>query len=294
MKPYAFQYHVPTSVAEVLELLGAAGDDDVIVMAGGQTLVPVLNMRLARPDAIIDLNRVSELFKLQIVDAELCIGAMVRHMTLETDPEVSRHVPLMAEAAKYIAHLQIRTRGTIGGSLCNAAPASEWTTVVAALDATMVLQNSAGEIRNLQPDEFFDGPMTTSLEPDEILVEVRVPIPDPNTGWAFLESSRRHGDFAQAGAAIVVNLASDGKISKVRIAMCGLSTPGLRFKDIEAFLIGKTLDDAALDRVESLVMATDEAPEDFHISAQSRRTIAATMVRRALIKAVERAEISKG
>lgn len=292
MKPAAFDYHVPTEISGVLELLGSLSGD-VIVLAGGQSLIPVLNMRLGRPDAIIDLNHVPELFKLEIDGSKMRIGAMVRHMTLENDARVAKNIPLIAEAAKFIAHLQIRTRGTFGGSLCNASPASEWTCVVAALDTTLVVQNSAGNVRKLKPEEFFEGPMMTTLEPDELLIEVSIQIPAPNTGWAFFESARRHGDFALAGTAIIVELAEDASISKARVAVCGLSTPGLRFLEVEEYLVGKSIGATVLDDIESLIMQTDEAPEDFALSSESRKKIAATMVQRSLAKAVERAQLAR-
>ena len=153
----------------------------------------------------------------------------------------------------------------------------------------MVVQSASDGTRDLMPDDFFAGAMMTTLEPDEILVEIRIPIPRPGTGWAFMESSRRHGDFALAGAAILIALDADEKVASARIAMCGMETPGLRLGQVESALMGTSANESDLDDAESLVRSTLDAPDDYHLSSESRRQVAATIVRRALAKAVERA-----
>lgn len=287
MKPAPFDYHAPDSLDEALALLGRLGDG-ARLLAGGQSLVPLLNMRLARPEALIDLNGIAALSTLEIADGELRIGAMVRHMTLERDPDVRRHVPLVAEAARHIAHLQIRTRGTIGGSLANAASAAEWPAAIAALDGRLVVRGAAGE-RVLDTDSFFAGPMTTTLGDDELLTEIRVPVPAPGTGHAFVEFARRHGDFALAGAAVLVVLADDGTIGSLRLAVCGMADPGTRLRTVEAAMAGRRWDAATAGDLAAAVREAVDAPADVQLSAQSRREVAGVIARRALDRAVARA-----
>lgn len=288
MKPAPFEYYAPATLDEALGLLERFGDD-ASILAGGQTLVPLLNMRLACPEVLVDLNRVAELSGVELDGAELRVGAMTRHMTLEHDPLVREKVPLMAEAAGHIAHLQIRTRGTIGGSLATAASAAEWPAVVAALEARLFVRGASGGPRTLAPEDFFAGPMMTTLAADEILVEIRVPVPDPGTGWAFVEFTRRHGDFALAGAAALVGLDARGKVASARLALCGMAEPGLRLRDVEAALVGTTAGEADLDGIEAQVRDGVDAPGDVQLSSDSRRQVAGAIARRCLEKAVARA-----
>lgn len=288
MKPAPFDYHAPATLEEALRLLEALGEG-ASLLAGGQTLVPLLNMRLARPAAIVDLNRIPDLAGIRRDGAELAIGAMTRHMTLEHDPLAREHVPLLAEAARHIAHLQVRTRGTIGGSLANAAAAAEWPAAVAALDGRLVVRSRSGGTRTLAPEEFFTGAMMTTLAADEVLVEIRIPIPPAGAGWAFVEFARRHGDFALAGAAAVVQRDGTGRIGRARLALCGMSQPGVRLRAAEAALVGSAASDADLDRVEDIVRDGVDAQGDVQLSAESRREVAATVARRCLARAIGRA-----
>jgi len=288
MKPAPFDYYAPSTLDEALGLLEKFGDN-ATVLAGGQTLVPLLNMRLARPEVLVDLNRIAGLAGVGLDGSALCIGAMTRHMTLEQDPLVREKVPLMAEAAGHIAHLQIRTRGTIGGSLAVAASAAEWPAVVAALEARLVVRGASGKTRTLAPEDFFAGPMMTTLRADEILVEIRVPVPEPGTGWAFVEFSRRHGDFALAGAAALISLDGGGKVERARLALCGMAEPGVRLREVEAALVGTTAGGADIEGIESQVRASVDAPGDVQLSAESRRQVAGAIARRCLEKAMARA-----
>lgn len=288
MKPPPFDYHAPNALDEALELLDRFGDG-ASLLAGGQTLVPLLNMRLARPGVVIDLNRIEALAGIRLEESELRIGAMTRHMAFEHDTLVREHLPLLAEGARHIAHLQIRTRGTIGGSLANAAAAAEWPTVIAALEGRLVVRSVSGGTRTLVPEEFFAGPMMTTLAANEMLVEIRVPVPQPGTGWAFVEFARRHGDFALAGAAALVRFDDGGRVERARLALCGMAEPGLRLRDVEATLIGTPASGADLDRLEARVRETVDAPGDIQLSRESRRQVAATIARRCLAKAIERA-----
>ncbi len=286
MKPAPFDYYAPGALDEALALLDRLGEGAKL-LAGGQSLVPLLNMRLARPQALVDLNRVPGLGEIRRDGDELVLGAMVRHLQLERDPLVRAHVPLLAEAAAHVAHVQIRTRGTLGGSLANAAPAAELPAVVTALEATLVVRSAAGGTRTLRPAEFFAGPLQTALAANEMLVEVRMPIPAPGTGWAFAEFARRRGDFALAGAAALARLDSRGKVASARLALCGVGDVPLRLPEVERSLVGAA--PAALEAVERAVRAAVPGRDDQHLSAESRREIAGAIAGRALARAIERA-----
>ncbi len=288
MKPAAFDYYAPGSLDEALALLGRLGAAAKL-LAGGQSLVPLLNMRLARPQAIVDLNRVPGLAGIRRDGGELVLGAMVRHLQLERDPLVREHVPLLAEAAGHIAHVQIRTRGTLGGSLANAAPAAELPAVAATLEAKLVVSSASGGTRTLGPAEFFAGPLQTTLAANEVVVEVRVPIPDRGTGWAFVEFARRRGDFALAGAAALARLDPRGRVASARLALCGVGDVPLRLHDVERLLVGAEASASTLERIESAVRASVPGRDDQQLSAESRREVAGEIGRRALARAIERA-----
>jgi len=288
MKPAPFDYYAPGALDEALALLERLGAGAQI-LAGGQSLVPLLNMRLARPQALVDLNRVPGLADIRREASELVLGAMVRHLQLERDPLVRAHVPLLAEAAGHIAHVQIRTRGTLGGSLATAAPAAELPAAVTALEARLVVRSASSVTRTLRPAEFFAGPLQTTLAASEVLVEVRVPIPEPGTGWAFVEFTRRRGDFALAGAAALARLDGRGHIAGARLALCGVGDVPLRLRDVERILDGAAPSESALERIEVEVRAAVAARTDLQLSAESRREVAGVMARRAIARALERA-----
>jgi CO/xanthine dehydrogenase FAD-binding subunit len=219
MKPPAFAYHDPTSLEKALELLRRYGDD-AKVLAGGQSLLPLLNFRLSSPTALIDLNRIVALAYLRHEGKQIHIGAMTRQRTIEFSPLVREHLPLLHEATTLIGHLPIRTRGTVGGSLVHADPAAEYPAVATALEAEFVLQK-AGGVRILPAEEFFITYLTTALAPDEVLVEVRFPVSSPTSGWAFEEFAQRHGDFALAGVAAVLD-ANGEQCRSVRLTTAGV------------------------------------------------------------------------
>lgn len=293
MKPPAFDYHAPSTLDDALALLARLGEGAKI-LAGGQTLVPLLNMRLTHPEALVDLNRIGDLRGVTLERDSLHIGAMTTHMTLEHDPLVHEHVPLLAEVAGNIAHLQVRTRGTMGGSLVNAAPAAEWPAAVAALAGTMVARRADGGERTIAVDEFFTGPMTCALEADEILVGIRVPVPEPDVGSAFVEFARRHGDFALAGVAVLVKTDGNGRITRARIAICGMAEAGARLHGVESLLVGADADRVDLDQVERAVREAVDAPADHQLGSESRRHIAGTVARRALATAIGRGRAPAG
>lgn len=286
MKPPRFDYHAPESLAEALDLLADSGPD-ARILAGGQSLVPVLNFRLARPQVLIDINRIPELAGIEDRGDRLVIGAMTRQREIETSDSVARAVPLLHEATRYVAHLPIRTRGTIGGSIANADPAAEDPAVAAALEATMVCRSRRGE-RRIAAAGFFVDVLTTALEPDEMLVAVEFPgIPD-GAGAAFAEISRRDGDFALAGVAAQITV-SNGWVSDARIAACGVGPAPMRFRNAEEILLDSAGEPETMDAAADAVAASCDPHDDVHASAAYRRQLAAAMTRRALIGAHARA-----
>jgi CO/xanthine dehydrogenase FAD-binding subunit len=228
VKPAAFAYDDPQDLDEVLELL-AREDEDVKVLAGGQSLVPLLNFRLARPDRLVDLNRVAELAYLRVEGDVLRIGALARHVDLEHSAEVAAGWPLLAEAVRYVGHAQIRTRGTVCGSVAHADPSAELPVALLALDARFHVRSLRGA-RTLRGEELFLGFLTTALEPDELLVEIDVPAPPAESRSAFVEHARTHGDFALGGAAALVGS------GEVRLALLGAGPVPLRAPEAEARL----------------------------------------------------------
>ena len=291
MKPPVFSYDAPQSVDEVLGILAEHGDDAKL-LAGGQSLVPMLNFRLLRPSRLIDLNRVQGLSAIEPQAGGLAIGAMTRQAALERSPAVARIFPLLAQALPLIAHFQIRNRGTIGGSLSHADPAAELPAVMTALDAKLVLRSRRGE-RTVSCDSFFKGYLETDLAPDEMLMEIRIP-PDPaRSGSAFLEVSQRHGDFALVGVAARVTLDRKDACAAVSIVLTGVDTRPLRAREAEAALVGSRLGADDL-RAAASMTATNLSPgADMHASAEYRQRAARALTERALAAALERARSSK-
>jgi carbon-monoxide dehydrogenase medium subunit len=287
MKPAQFEYHAPETVAEATSIL-ARYDGEAKVLAGGQSLVPLLNMRLARPQALVDLNRVPDLADIRDDGDSITIGAMTRQRDVERSELVRREQPLLHEAVTLIAHPQIRNRGTIGGSLAHADPASELPAVALALDAEFRVSGPRGE-RTLTARDFFVTFLTTALEADEVLTSIRFPKPGRNTGTSVQEVARRHGDFALAGAAATVTLDGE-RCADARVALFGVGGTAVRASGAELVVRDAEVSDAALDGASDA--ARDELDEplgDIHASSDFRRHLARTMVRRALATAVERA-----
>ena len=287
MKPPRFDYLNPRSVDEALSVLARHGDE-AKVLAGGQSLVPLLSFRLVRPAYLVDLNDVGGLAGIRLDDGHLAIGAMTRQRAVETSPLVRERCPLLAEAMPQIGHVQIRNRGTIGGSLAHADPASELPAVVAALDGELVLQSARGQ-RVVKPEQFFVAYLTTAAAPDELLVEVRVPVVPPRTGSAFLEVSRRHGDFALVGVAATVTLDEAGVCTAAAIALTGVGpTPALA-RDAALALVGQRPTPAAFEEAGRRVAERVQPDSDLHASRDYRRHLASVLTRRALGRAAERA-----
>jgi CO/xanthine dehydrogenase FAD-binding subunit len=287
MKPPRFDYLSPRSIDEALGVLARHGDE-AKVLAGGQSLVPLLSFRLVRPAYLVDLNDVGGLAGIRLDDGHLAIGAMTRQRAVETSPLVRERCPLLAEAMPQIGHVQIRNRGTIGGSLAHADPASELPAVVAALDGELVLRSTRGQ-RVLKPEQFFVSYLTTAAEPDELLVEVRMPVTPPRTGSAFLEVSRRHGDFALVGVAATVTLDEAGVCTAAAIALTGVGPVPIIARDAARALVGDRLAPDAFDVAGRRVAERVQPDSDLHASSDYRRQLASVLTRRALGSAAERA-----
>lgn len=289
MKPAPFEYLAPDSLDAALDILAVHGGDAKL-LAGGQSLIPVMNFRLAQPALLVDLNGVRELDSVREEGGGLRIGAMTRQRTLERDPLVARLAPLLREAAPFIAHPQIRNRGTVGGSLAHADPAAELPAVAVALDARFRLRRPQGE-RWVEARDFFSGLFSTVLEPDEMLVEVALPPPVPRTGWAFLEVARRHGDYAQVGIAARVTLDGSGRCQEARLVYLSVGDGPVEAREAARLLAGTDLGDeviaAAADKASSEEM---DPLGDIHASAAFKRHLARVLTGRALRQAFARAK----
>lgn len=287
MKPAKFDYAVAESAAEAVDLLATHGPD-ARLLAGGQSLMPALNFRLSRPSILIDLNRIAELAYIREADGHLAVGAMTRQRAIENSETIRRFAPLWHEGTRNIAHLPIRSRGTLGGSLSNADPAAEGPAMSMALDASMVILGPRGE-RVSRAADFFRGPLTTALEPDEMLIEIRIPKAPAGAGWSFTEISRRRGDFAMVGIAAQIVM-DKGNVSEARLAVCGMGDGPERLSGAEAALIGGPASDAAIETAANDAYAAVSPQSDIHASADYRRKLVRTLTTRAVREAAQRAE----
>jgi carbon-monoxide dehydrogenase medium subunit len=287
VKPAAFEYHAPASVADAVGLL-AEHADECKVLAGGQSLVPMLALRLTRFEHIVDLNRVDELAGVSRTNGTLRVGAMTRQRAVERDPGVAAAVPLLAAAVPFIGHTQIRNRGTIGGSIAHADPASELPAVALALVAELEVA-SASATRRVPATEFFEGTWTTCLADDELLVAVHFPVWEGRCGFAFEEVARRSGDFALAGVATAVEVDDDGIVRRAALGLLGMGGTPLRPPAAEAAIVGRAPNAADLDEIASLAVSDLDPPDDVHGSSVYRKRIGAHLVRRTLARAIEEA-----
>jgi carbon-monoxide dehydrogenase medium subunit len=286
MKLPDFEYRVPETIAEALTVL-AQHQDEANLLAGGQSLIPLLALRLAHPAVLIDINGLDELSGVSVTDGWVAIGALTREYMAEESQTVAEAVPLLAAALPLIGHEAIRSRGTIGGSLAHADPAAELPAVARALDAEFVVRSESGE-RVIPAAEWFEGYLTTSRLPEEIVVEVRFPVAEPGTGVAFQEVARRHGDFAMVGLASSLTL-TDGTITDARLAFSGVADVPVRAAEAERLLIdqqpsAELFAEAARRAAEPL-----DPPADLHGSSDYRKKVAATLVRRGLQAAADNA-----
>jgi CO/xanthine dehydrogenase FAD-binding subunit len=288
MKPAPFRYFDPDTVDDVVDLLGEWGDEGKL-LAGGQTLGPMLNFRLLAPRALIDLNRVESLsYRARLDDGGLGIGALTRQQMLEDDADVAVAQPLVAAAMPLIAHRAIRNRGTVGGSISHADPAAEWGGLVAALDATMVIRHRKHGEREVAAADFYKGLLQTALEPDELLSEIRLPAWPSGAGWSIREFSRRHGDFALTGIACVIALDPHGRCSKVRLAAFGVEANPRRLAEAESALLGEPPDDKLIAEAARLASKGVEPLDDRHASAEYRRQLVAVLMQRAVAETLSR------
>ncbi|RMH87616.1 MAG: xanthine dehydrogenase family protein subunit M [Calditrichaeota bacterium] len=289
MKPPPFDYYAPTSLEEALSLLARHGLE-AKPLAGGQSLIPTMNFRLARPAVLIDLNRIPELaFIREEKSGALRLGAMTRQRAVERSEAVAKSAPLLSETMPWIAHPQIRNRGTIGGSLAHADPAAELPAVMLALQARFRLQREGGE-RWVEAKEFFTGMFATALEPEELLTEIEIPPLPPRTGWAFREMARRHGDYALAGVAAMVTLDKKGRCREARIACLSVGEQPVDGREAAQLLHNQAPTEEALREVaEKLSGEVIDPPSDIHASAEFRRHLIRMLTVQALTQAAERA-----
>jgi aerobic carbon-monoxide dehydrogenase medium subunit len=286
VKPPRFDYHAPATVDEAVGLLGRYGGD-AKVLAGGQSLMPMLNFRLTRPAALIDVNRIAPLAYVREDNGTVALGAMTRQRTIEFSPIVARRLPLLAEATRWVGHLPIRSRGTIGGSIAHADPSAEYPAVLTALDGVIVAQSPRGR-RTVTASELFETYLTTRLAADELLVEVRLPAMPAGCGYAFEEFARRHGDFAIVGIAAMI--ARDGaRCTMARLATAGAGPVPLRLREAEAILERDGLGEATIAAAAARAAELVTPDEDVHATAAYRRHLTGVLTDRALRRAVERA-----
>jgi carbon-monoxide dehydrogenase medium subunit len=284
MKPAAFEYHAPESVADVAALLAEHGDD-AKVLAGGQSLVPLLAMRLTRFPHLVDLNRVVELQGVERQNGTLTIKAMTRQADAEHDRAVAAAAPLVARALPYIGHFQIRNRGTVGGSIAHADPASELPAVALALDAELEAART-GSTRRIPAADFFDGTWTTTLEPEEVLTAVHFPVWEGTCGFVVDEIARRSGDFALAGVVCAVQVDSAGAVTRSALGLFGMGPTPIRAREAEAALQGSTPGASDLEEIARIAAAACSPSDDVHASAEYRSHVGAHLVQRALDRAL--------
>jgi len=289
MKPAPFEYQAPAALEDALDLLARHGGEAKL-LAGGQSLIPVMNFRLAEPALLIDINKLKELdFIHRGEDGSLRIGALTRQRRLERDPLVAEAAPLLHEAVPFIAHPQIRNRGTFGGSLAHADPAAELPALAVALRARLRLQR-AGSDRWVDAADFFGGLFTTALEPDEILAEAAIPALPPRTGWAFIEVARRHGDYAQVGIAALVTLDDADRCREARLVYLSVGDRPVEAREAARLLAGEEISPQAIAAAAEKASREEMDPTgDIHASAPFKRHLARVLTGRALRQAAERA-----
>jgi CO/xanthine dehydrogenase FAD-binding subunit len=288
MKPAVFSYLRPTNLQEALTFLEEYGEDAKI-LSGGQSLIPTMNMRLSAPAYLIDISRISGLNYIKLDDDFLTVGALTKHKDIENSDLVKEVCPLLSEAIKWVGHAQIRNRGTVGGSIAHGDPSAELPCVLTALRGQIVIVNVDGSEEVLVPEEFFLTYMLTSLQPDQMVKEVRFPIIPKESGSAFVEVARRHGDFGLAEVAAVVDLDDMGQLSNVKIAVGGVNPTPITLEQVEDYLNGKKLTDEVLRQVSDLTQESVDPESDLHGTAEYRQELAGTLTVRALKIAVKRA-----
>ncbi len=284
MKPAPFTYYDPTTVAEATELIGRL--DNALVLAGGQSLMPMLNFRVVTPDHLIDINRIEPLSHISIIGPLGRFGAMTRQRDLEFSTDVKRHFPIIQEALQHVGHRQTRNRGTFGGSLCRLDPSAELVNLVALHDGVLQATNRAGT-REIVMADWVTGIMTHAMKPDEMLAGIDLDIWPQGHGYAFEEFARRHGDFAIAAVGCLINLKADGTIARAALCVSGLGPAPVRVAAAERLLVGQLPSHEAF-RAAAVEAETLEATTDIYVSAAYRKHLARILTYRALERAVER------
>lgn len=286
MKPAAFEYFRPGTLDEAVELLKRY-DPEAKILAGGQSLVPLMNFRLAQPRFLIDTNGIRDLSYIREGEGAIAVGALTRHADVEGSPLIEDKCPLMTEAVRCIGHRTIRNRATVGGSVAHADPSSEIPCVLAALDGEVTVRGPGGE-RVIGASELFVTLFTTSLASNEIIAEVRLPVLPRGTGWAWEELSRRSGDYAIVGAAVTLSLDGDGRCESARIALAGVGVTPIRCREAEGALRDKAVTDETIrETAERCAEATDPN-DDIHAAADYKKAMVVVFVERALRRALDR------
>jgi aerobic carbon-monoxide dehydrogenase medium subunit len=285
MKPAAFEYIRPASVGDALQALAKHGAKGKI-LAGGQSLVPMMNLRLARPEVVIDINRLPGLDQIRVDGSDLVIGALARHSNLHDSTIVAKQCPLMSEAYRHVAHKPIRNRGTLGGNVSHADPASEMPAVLLATDASLTAAGGKGE-RKIAAKDFFQGALQTALKAEELLTEIRIPAAPAGQGYAFEEISSRKGDFALGAVAVTLRV-SGGQCTQAAIAVAGMGDRPVRLSQVEAGLVGKPIDDAAIARAAAAAKQAVKPDSSVHADVDYKRDLAEALTARALKRALER------
>jgi carbon-monoxide dehydrogenase medium subunit len=284
MKPVPFEYHAPATLREAVELL--ASDPDAMVIAGGQSLIPLLALRLATPSLLVDLRRVPGLHAIAVGDGGVRLGPRVRWRDIEDHGPLEIAHPLLQEAIAHVAHYQIRNRGTVGGSLAHADPAAELPGVAVTCEAEITLVGVAGS-RTIRAGEFFTGPLTTVRQRDEIITELYLPFWPRDRHWAFLKFAQRQGDFALAGIALFYDEDQDGRVRNAHIGVIGACDRPRRLTEVETVLNGRPVDEVLIREAVEIAARTVDPPEDLHAPAAYRRALVATLVQRGLRRATQ-------
>jgi CO/xanthine dehydrogenase FAD-binding subunit len=289
MKPAPFEYLKAGTVEEAVAWLESLGESAKI-LAGGQSLLPMMKLRLARPGQLIDINGIASLSQIEENELSLKIGALVRHHQLEEDETVRKQCPILSTAAGVIGHPQIRHRGTIGGSLSHADPCAELPTVLTALEGSVIVQGPQENERNIRADDFFISYLTTSINENEIVTAVLVPKTAPDTGWSFMEISDIDGGLAVVCVAAILEITDDGICRQAKVALGGVASIPFRAAEAERLLENKPIDELLIDEAAQVIMSAVEPESDMLHTADHKRTLAGTLARRALKEALQRAK----
>lgn len=286
MKPALFEYSAPTTIREAVGLLAA--DSGAMVLAGGQSLVPAMNLRLASPSRLVDIQHIAGLAGISVDNGAIVVKAMTRHRELELSDDAFKANPVIREAMAHVAHIPIRNRGTVVGSLCHADAAAEMPMVLVLTGGSVVAEGPGGR-RTIPAEDFFEFHMTTSRQPGELIVEAHFPVLPDGAGAAFDEFTRRHGDYAIAAVGAIVGFGPDGRAKDVRIATCGVGSKPMRLRDAEALIEGTEVAASDLAAAGEAAKAAVTAPDDMHATTSYRRRVVATLVRRVVETAAKRA-----